>query len=108
MTVVAVILCLNTIEWLLFAVLAVLQWKHLNPFAATFQLVLFRKEVPLYWSVVGEGIAAVIVFLTACLIYRYGLDRQNRNNDFFLGLFQKHQRDIVDALKKEKRPDKKA
>ena len=108
MTVVAVILCLNTIEWLLFAVLAVLQWKHLNPFAATFQLVLFRKEVPLYWSVVSEVIAAGLMLLAAYFIYRYGLDRQNRNNNFFLELFQKHRRDIVDTLKKEERPDKKA
>lgn len=46
MTVSAVLLWVSAFEWLLFAVLAILERKELNPFAATFQLAVLKDGAP--------------------------------------------------------------
>lgn len=99
MTVFAVLLWLIAFEWLLFAVLAILEGKKLNPFAATFQLAVLKDGAPVWWSVMTHVVLAVIVVLTGWYIYKYGRDRQIRNNNFFFELFQKYREQIVSQLK---------
>jgi len=101
MTVFAVLLYLSAIEWLLFAVLAILDWKELNPFTTTFQLAVLRDGTQLRWSILGEVFLAAVLGVTAWCIYKYGLGRQVRNNNFFFQLFLKYRTKVGKQLKIE-------
>ena len=79
--------------------LAILEREKLNPFAATFQLAVLKDGAPVWWLVVSEVILAAAVVLTGRYIYKYGRDRQIRNNNFFFELFQKYRGVIVAQLK---------
>jgi hypothetical protein len=87
-----------------------LRWRArqvtLNPFAASFHLILLKAEMPLWYSLVSESIVAGLMFLIAHYVYEYGLDRQIRNNDFFLALFLKHRQEVIRQLR-SKNPTKK-
>jgi len=98
MTVFAALLFLSAIEWVLFAVLAILECKKVNPFATTFQLAFLKDGTSVRWSVVGEFVLAVVVVLIGCFVYKYGLDRQVRNNNFFFQLFVKYHEQIAKQL----------
>lgn len=99
MTVFAVLLFLSSIQWFLFGILAILECKELNPFTPTFQIVALKEVAPPWSSVVSEVILATAMFLTAWYVYKYGLDRQIRNNGFFFQLFLKYREQIVNQLK---------
>jgi hypothetical protein len=99
MTVFAVLLWISTFEWLLFAAMAILEEYQVNPFAATFKLAILKNEITVWSSVVSEVTLAIVIFLTSLGIYKYGLDRQIRNNNFFFELFQKYRDSIVTQLK---------
>jgi hypothetical protein len=99
MTVCAVLLWLSAIEWFLFAALAILEWKKLNPFDATFKISVLKDGVSVWWSVVIEIILAFVIILAGRYIYEYGCDRQERNNNILFELYQKYRKDIIAQLK---------
>jgi hypothetical protein len=99
MTVFAILLGVSGIEWLLFAVLAILEWKKLNPFVGTFRLTILKNDFSIWWSVTTEVVLSIIIILMGLCVYKYGRDRQIKNNNFFLGLFLKYREQIIHELK---------
>lgn len=101
MTVFAILLFLSAIEWFLFGILAILEWKELNPFTPTFHIVVLKEWAPPWSLVVSELILVSAMVVTAWYVYKYGLDRQIRNNGFLFQLFLKYRGQIVKQLKKK-------
>ena len=100
MSVFAVLLCLSAIQWLLFAVLAILEWQEHNPFAVSFELTLLIYGAPVWWSLLGEVVLVVIMLGTAFFVYKYARGRQIRTNGLYYQLFLNYRADIVGQLKR--------
>jgi len=99
MTVFAALLFASCIQWFLFGILSVFELRSLNPFAAAFKVAILRKDVPQWWSCVGEIILSITMFLAACFVYKYGRARQVRNNNFYFQLFLKYKERVIQQLK---------
>lgn len=98
MTVMSVTLVAGGVEWFLFAILKWLSSCGLNPFNSTFTIAAFKKDIPWHWSALTELILGGLFLVIADRVYKYGLNRQVRNNESYFHLIRRHKEHILAAL----------
>jgi len=98
MVVLSALLGAGGIEWLLFALLSYLSRLDRNPFASDFLLILFRPQYVNRSSLYCEISLGIVLFVCAVIVWRYGLERQRKNNDTYFDSISKHGTTLLDML----------
>lgn len=102
MIVIAMLLRLAAVQWILFAVLNYLNTNGWNPFTPTWTIVILKPQWQPSGSLLSALVLAVALWFSASSIYRYGLKRQEKTNEFFFGLIRRNGAAIVAFLKRPK------
>jgi hypothetical protein len=99
MVVVGKLLYVASFEWLLFSLLCLLEQRGWNPFTTTWTLKAFKDGLQPIASFVCEFLLAAVLWVTAYCIYRFGLKRQQKTNDFLFDLIVEHRVKIIDLVR---------
>ena len=90
MIVIAILLWLAAAQWLLFAFLGYMESKGCNPFNTTWRIVILKPEWDPWASVLAGAVVVATLFVAGLAIYRYGLKRQVKTNQFVFDLIKRH------------------
>jgi hypothetical protein len=100
MIVIAMILRLAAAQWIIFAILAYLNGRGWNPFNLTWKIVILKPEWEPYGSLFSMLVLVAVLWFSGSSIYKYGLKRQDKTNEFFFGLIRRHGQAMVEFLKR--------